>query len=212
MRPGFHSTAVRPYATAASVGILALGLVTAPPVVNVAVPRIEIHAVQLISDIGTLTPQSAVQPAASPTAMDATASDTPDFLAFAASILEYLNSLGLGAGPGLAAIGLSGFVVAFAATAYAWNAFADTVNPGLRFLRIPRVPKFPVCFAGQGSCSSSAAAQTRTVKTARTPAQATNRGVATSSRAASSTAKKATPAKKSPSSAKGSGSSKRPRG
>lgn len=120
--------------------MLTVGLVAAPP--DVAVPRTEVHAVQLAS-ASTIAP--APTPAQRPAAGSQTAKATsapPDFLAFAASILEYLNSLGLGAGPGLAAIGLTGFVVAFAATAYAWNAFADTVNPGLRFLHIPRVPKF----------------------------------------------------------------------
>ncbi|BBY62018.1 hypothetical protein MHEL_02610 [Mycolicibacterium helvum] len=234
MRRGFQSTAVRPYTAAAAVasaGILTLGLVTAPPVTGAALPRIEVHAVQLVAvtaaDLSatvlqTATPTSASRPAAaSPTGPDATASDTPDFLAFAAEILTYLNSLGLGAGPGLAAIGLSGFAVAFAATAYAWNAFADTVNPGLRFLHIPRVPKFPVCFTGQscaGSASAATSAQVRVVAPTSGPVKPAGRGVATSKRVASTpdsnkpaptkarSAKKSTP---SSASADGKGSSKR---
>jgi hypothetical protein len=119
------------------------------------------------------------------------------------------------------AIGLSGFVVAFAATAYAWNAFADNVNPGLRLLRIPRVPKFPVCFAGQ-SCSSSASAsvQARLATPASSVVKPTGRGVATSKRLAGSndvnktTAAKVRGTKKSTPSAEsaaGKGSSKRAR-
>ncbi|WP_445166054.1 hypothetical protein ACTXG7_19535 [Mycolicibacterium sp. Dal123E01] len=186
MRPGFPRTAVRPLAAAAAAGILTLGLVTAPPAAAVALPRTEVHAVALatFTTVGfptPVTPTSAPRPAAaSQTANDT--SEPPDFLAFAASILEYLNSLGFGAGPGLAAIGLSGFVVAFAATAYAWNAFANTVNPGLRFLRVPPVPKFPVCFAGQKCATSTASAQARATTPAVSPVKPASRGVATSKR------------------------------
>ncbi|WP_431231231.1 hypothetical protein ACQ856_16525 [Mycolicibacterium psychrotolerans] len=138
------------------------------------------------------TPLSAPRSASSSqTANDTTA--PPDFLAFAASILQYLNTLGLGPGPGLAAIGLSGLVVAFAATAYAWNGFANLVNPVLRVFNIPRVPKFPVCFAGQ-SCSGSASAQARIKPASRvaTPTRATGttgRSTASSGRTPSGAAK-----------------------
>jgi len=204
----FQNTVVRPFTALAGASILTVGLVTVPPVLETALPRTEVHAIQLTAI--TTADISTVKPAAtSPSAEDTTTEAPPDFLAFAASILEYLNSLGLGAGPGLAAIGLSGFVVAFAATAYAWNAFADTVNPGLRFLRIPRVPKFPVCFAGQ-SCANSASAQVRVAKPARTSNKGASRGVAASSRVTSKpTATKAPGAKKSTSSASGKGGSKR---
>lgn len=219
MRRGIHSTAVRPFTAAAVAGILTLGLVTAPP--DATLPRTEAHAVQLVAvtsvdNPATARPTSVPRPAASQTANDTSA--PPDFLAFAASILEYLNSLGLGAGPGLAAIGLSGLVVAFAATAYAWNGFADTVNPGLRFLHIPPVPKFPVCFAGQ-TCSSSGSAQaqaqikaaSRGVATVNRPTGSTRRSTAASGRAtASATAAKITGARKStPSAGAGKGGSKR---
>ncbi|MBI3692527.1 MAG: hypothetical protein HY239_18180, partial [Mycolicibacterium aromaticivorans] len=117
MRPEIQSRVIRPYAAAAAAGILALGVVTAPP--NVVLPRTEVHAVALASvdvvDVSALaaTPVSPPRSASSSqTANDTTA--PPDFLAFAASILQYLDSLGLGPGPGLAAIGLSGLVVAFA--------------------------------------------------------------------------------------------------
>ncbi|WP_319437551.1 hypothetical protein [Mycobacterium sp. RTGN5] len=196
--------AVRPFAALAGAAILTLGLVTAPPVTVASLPRTEVHAVELVA---VSTPA-----AASPTADDTT-SAPPNFLAFAAEILAYLNSLGFGAGPGLAAIGLSGFVVAFAATAYAWNGFADTVNPGLRFLRVPRVPKFPVCFAGQ-SCSTPAPAQARSVTPASSVAKPAGRRVATSKRAASTPSAAAGATKKStPSAASsaGKGNSKRGR-
>ena len=168
MRPAFRSTLVR-FIAAAAAGILTLGLVTAPPPTSAAVPRSEVHAVSLAA--GTAAANDTAAPA--------------DFLAFAASILAYLNSLGLGAGPGLAAIGLTGVVVAFAATAYAWNGFASTVNPGLRFLRLPRVPKFPVCFAGQVCAGSAAAVRARAIKPAGGLVTPAGRGVANSKRAAS---------------------------
>ncbi len=165
MRPEIQSRVIRPYAAAAAAGILALGVVAAPP--NVALPRKEVHAVALasvdVADVSTPATVPAPGPAPRSASSSQTANDTtapPDFLAFAASILQYLNSLGLGPGPGLAAIGLSGLVVAFAATAYAWNGFANLVNPVLRVFHVPRVPKFPVCFAGQ-SCSGPASAQAR---------------------------------------------------
>jgi hypothetical protein len=210
---------VRPFAAVAGAGILALGLVTAPPVTAAALPRTEVHAVQLAAVTAPATPTSAIRPAAaSPTANDTTEAP-PDFLAFAAEILAYLNSLGFGAAPGLLAIGLSGFVVAFAATAYAWNGFANTVNPGLRFLHIPRVPKFPVCFAGQSCASAPASAQpsARVVKPASSVITPAGRAVGTSKRIASTnggktTATKVSGAKKSTSSAasaSGKGSSKR---
>ena len=191
MRPGFQSKAVRPFAAAAAAGILTVGLVTAPPAAPVALPRAEVHALTLVVttvDIPTtVTPTSPRSAAANQTANDT--AEPPDFLALAASILEYLNSLGFGAAPGLAAIGLSGFVVAFAATAYAWNHVADTVNPGLSFLRIPKVPKFPVCFAGQTCASGAAAAQARVIKPAlgalkpaRAAVKPAGRSVATSKR------------------------------
>jgi len=188
MRPGLPSTAVRPFTAAAAAGILTLGLVTASPTTAVALPRTEAHVVALAAvttvDIpATVTPASAPRPAASQTANDT--STPPDFLAFAASILDYLNSLGLGAGPGLAAIGLSGFVVAFAATAYAWNGFANTVNPGLRFLHLPPVPKFPVCFAGQKCATASASAQARVIKPTGGLVTPAGPGAATSKRATS---------------------------
>ncbi len=195
--------------------MLTVGLVTAPP--DVAGPRTEVHAVQLAS-ASTIAPAptAAQRPAAGSQTANAT-SAPPDFLAFAASILEYLNSLGLGAGPGLAAIGLTGFVVAFAATAYAWNAFADTVNPGLRFLHIPRVPKFPVCFAGQ-ICGSSSTAQARIkpagrgVATTNRATRGTGRSTASSGRsAATRTAAKLSGPKKSTPAGAGKGSSKRVR-
>ncbi|NTY63187.1 hypothetical protein [Mycolicibacterium sphagni] len=192
----FQNTVVRPFTALAGAGILTLGSVTAPPVTSAALPQTEVHAVQLAAVTAPAAPASAIRPAAaSQTADDTTSTTPPDFLAFAAEILAYLDSLGLGAGPGLAAIGLSGFVVAFAATAYVWNTFADTVNPGLRFLRVPRVPKFPVCFAGQ-SCSSSAAAQARVAAPASSPVKPAGRGVATSQRvAATNDGNKSTPAK-----------------
>ena len=176
MRPAFRSTLVRLIAAAAA-GILTLGLVTVPPATSAALPRTEVHAVSLAAvtaaDVG-------------PAAVTADDSAAPaDFLAFAASILAYLNSLGLGAGPGLAAIGLTGVVVAFAATAYAWNGFANTVNPGLRFLRLPRVPKFPVCFAGQVCASSAATVRAQVAKPAGGLVTPAGRGVAGSKRAAS---------------------------
>ncbi|WP_142391320.1 hypothetical protein [Mycobacterium sp. ENV421] len=193
MSPELQSRVVRPYAAAAAAGILALGLVTAPP--SVTPPRNEVHAVALASvdviDLSAVVETAAPRPAsASQTANDSTA--PPDFLAFAASILEYLNSLGLGAGPGLAAIGLSGLVVAFAATAYAWNGFANLVNPVLRVFHVPRVPKFPVCFAGQ-TCSGSSPAQARIKPANRvaTPTRATGstgRSTASSGRTAPSRA------------------------
>ena len=215
----FQSTVSRPLTALIGAGILTLGLVTAAPVTAAPLPRTEVHAVQLAAVTAPAAPTSAVRPAAAgqPTS-DATAADTPDFLAFAASILAYLNSLGLGAGPSLATIGLSGFVVAFAATAYAWNTFADAVNPGLTFLRIPRVPKFPVCFAGQscaGSASASASVRVRVAKPAGSVITPTSRGVGTSKRGASTPTptasklrgtKKATP---SAASAAGRGNSKR---
>lgn len=179
MRAEIQSRVIRPYAAAAAAGILALGVVTAPP--NVALPRTEVHAVALASvdvvDVSAVATVPAPGPAPRSASSSQTANDTtapPDFLAFAASILEYLNSLGLGPGPGLAAIGLSGLVVAFAATAYAWNGFANLVNPVLRVFHVPRVPKFPVCFAGQ-SCSGSATAQARAKPASRvaTPTRAT---------------------------------------
>ncbi|EHB53942.1 hypothetical protein MycrhDRAFT_4405 [Mycolicibacterium rhodesiae JS60] len=182
MRSRLPKTAARPYTAAACAGILTLGLVTAPPPApTVPVPRVEVQAVQLFS-----VTTADLTPAPTPPATNQTANDTapPDFLAFAAEILTYLNSLGLGAGPGLAAIGLSGLVVAFAATAYAWNGFADTVNPGLRFLRIPRVPKFPVCFAGQQCASSAASVRARVAKPASGLVTPTGRGVASSKRVA----------------------------
>ncbi|WP_431236663.1 hypothetical protein ACQ86B_17125 [Mycolicibacterium aichiense] len=191
MSPELQSRVVRPYAAAAAAGILALGLVTAPP--SVTLPRNEVHAVALASvdviDVSAVVATAAPRPAsASQTANDTTA--PPDFLAFAASILQYLNSLGLGAGPGLAAIGLSGLVVAFAATAYAWNGFANLVNPVLRVFHVPRVPKFPVCFAGQ-TCSGSSSTQARIKPASRvaTPARATGstgRSTASSGRTAPS--------------------------
>jgi len=214
MRPAFRSTTIRLTAAAAA-GILTLGLVNAPP--DVAAPRAEVHAVQLTS-ASRVAPAVVPSPrpaAASPTAGDTTA--PPDFLAFAASILEYLNSLGLGAGPGIAAIALSGFVVAFAATAYAWNGFADTVNPGLRFLHIPRVPKFPVCFAGQ-SCSSSAQAQARIKPTSRVAIShrstvGSGRGTGFSGRSTAPTTAKAPSGKKAaPNKTAAKGTSKRVRG
>jgi hypothetical protein len=213
MRRGFQNMVVRPFTAAAAVGILTVGLVTAPP--DLALPRTEVQAVQLAA-VST-SPVSVSRPAAaSQTANDTSA--PPDFLAFAASIREYLNSIGLGAGPGLAAIGLSGLVVAFAATAYAWNGFADTVNPGLRFFRIPPVPKFPVCFAGQSCAGSSASAQAR-IKTVNRVAPTTRatggtgRSTATSGRARlSPTAAKVSGATKpTPSATAGKGSSKRVR-
>jgi hypothetical protein len=217
MRQGFQSKAVRPFAAVAGAGILTLGLVTAPPVTAASLPRTEVHAVQLVTFTAPATPTSAVRPAAASPKADDTTEAPPDFLAFAAEILAYLNSLGFGAGPGLLAIGLSGFVVAFAATAYAWNGFANTVNPGLRFLRIPRVPKFPVCFAGQSCASAPASAQVRVVKPAGSVVTPAGRGVGTSKRVASTndgktTATKVGGAKKSTSSAasaSGKGSSKR---
>ena len=117
---------------AAGAGILTLSLVTAPPVTSVGLPRVEAHAVQLVAataaDISTSVVAPSVRPAAAnKTTADATASARPDFLAFAASILEYLNNLGFGAGPGLAAIGLSGFVVAFAAAARVVKPAASSV-------------------------------------------------------------------------------------
>ncbi|WP_149441652.1 hypothetical protein [Mycolicibacterium sp. P1-5] len=205
--------AVRPFAAVAAVGILTLGLATAPP--SVAVPRTEVRAVQLVAV--TTSPVSVPRPATASQTADDTAAP-PDFLAFAASILEYLNSLGVGAGPGLAAIGLSGVVVAFAATAYAWNGFADTVNPGLRFLHIPQVPKFPVCFAGQSCASSSASAQARIktanrVATTTRPTGGTRRSTAATGRTTlSPTAAKVSGATKStPSATAGKGTSKRAR-
>lgn len=218
MRREIQSRVIRPYAAAAAAGILALGVVTAPP--NTALPRTEVHAVALASvDVGDV---SAAVPAPGPAPRSAspsqTANDTsapPDFLAFAASILQYLDSLGLGPGPGLAAIGLSGLVVAFAATAYAWNGFANIVNPVLRVFHIPRVPKFPVCFAGQ-SCGSSASAQARVKPTSRvaTPTTATGgtgRSTASSGRTTSAPgAAKVRGAKKGTASATaGTGGSKR---
>lgn len=185
MRRGFQNTTVRLHTavSAACAGILTLGLVTAPPPAppTVSVPRVEVQAVQLFS-----VTTADLTPARKPAAANQTANDSapPDFLAFAAEILAYLNSLGLGAGPSLAAIGLSGLVVAFAATAYAWNGFADTVNPGLRFLRIPRVPKFPVCFAGQQCASSAASVRARMAKPASGLVTPTGRGVASSKRVA----------------------------
>ena len=214
MHPALRSTILR-FTAAVAAGMLTVGLVAAPP--DVAVPRTEVHAVQLAS-ASTIAPAptAAQRPAAGSQTANAT-SAPPDFLAFAASILEYLNSLGLGAGPGLAAIGLTGFVVAFAATAYAWNAFADTVNPGLRFLHIPRVPKFPVCFAGQ-ICGSSSTAQTRVkpagrgVATTNPTTGGTGRSTASSGRsAATRTAAKLSGPKKSAPTAAGKGSSKRVR-
>ncbi|WP_131536242.1 hypothetical protein [Mycolicibacterium aromaticivorans] len=189
MRPELQSRVVRPYAAAAAAAIVALGLVTVPP--NASIPRNEVHPVALASV--DVTAVSAVVATAAPrsTSSSQAANSTtapPDFLAFAASILEYLNSLGLGAGPGLAAIGLSGLVVAFAATAYAWNGFADLVNPVLRVFQVPRVPKFPVCFAGQScSASSSAQAQIKAAGRVATPARATSgtgRSIASSGRTA----------------------------
>ncbi|MCV7346122.1 hypothetical protein [Mycolicibacterium rhodesiae] len=220
MRTEIHSRIIRPYAAAAAAGIVALGVVTAPP--RVALPRTDVHAVALASvdvvdvSAGATTPAPAPRPASS----SLTASDTtapPDFLAFAASILEYLNSLGLGAGPGLAAIGLSGLVVAFAATAYAWNGFANLVNPVLRVFHVPRVPKFPVCFAGQ-SCGGSAPAQARLKPTigvgepARTTGS-TGRSTASSGRTAPGAAKVRTAKKPTASAtaAPGKGGSKRVR-
>lgn len=213
MRPAFHSTTARSLTALAVAGILAFGMVTAPP--DTAHPRAEVRAVALASaSTVAVAPASVRRTAASTTADDTTT--PPDFLAFAASILEYLNSLGLGAGPGLAAIALSGAVVAFAATAYAWNGFADTVNPGLRFLHIPRVPKFPVCFAGQ-SCAGSSSAQARIKAASRGPAKSTSatgstgRSTASSGRPASAptAAKAAGPKKSTPSPSGGKGSSKR---
>jgi hypothetical protein len=212
----FQNTVVRPFAALAGAGILTLGLVTAPPVHVGALPRTEVHAVQLVAVTASAAPASAVRPAAASPTADDTTTAPPNFLAFAAEILAYLNSLGLGAGPGLAAIGLSGLVVAFAATAYAWNGFANTVNPGLRVFHIPRVPKFPVCFAGQ-SCSSSASAQARAAAPASGVVKPAGRGVATSKRVApatTSTAAKVRGTKKSTPSAEsaaGKGSSKRAR-
>jgi hypothetical protein len=220
MRRGFQSRAVRPFAAVAGAGILALGLVTAPPVTAASLPRTEAHAVQLVAVAAPAAPTSAVRPAAASPTADDTTTAPPDFLAFAAEILAYLNSLGFGPGPGLAAIGLSGLIVAFAATAYAWNGFANTVNPGLRFLGIPRVPKFPVCFAGQ-SCASapaSASAQARVVKPASSVVTPGGRGVGTSKRVASTNDGKSSAATKvrgtkkstpSAASAAGKGSSKR---
>jgi hypothetical protein len=212
MRRGFPSTAVRPFAAVAGAGILALGLVTAPPVTAASLPRTEVHAVQLVT-FTAATPTSAIRPAAaSQTADDTTTTAPPNFLAFAAEILAYLNSLGFGAGPGLLAIGLSGFVVAFAATAYAWNAFANTVNPGLRFLRIPRVPKFPVCFAGQSCASTPASAQARLASPAGSVKPA-GRRVATSKRNASAPTAAAGGTKKStPSAASSAGKGNTKRG
>ncbi|BBX08845.1 hypothetical protein [Mycolicibacterium aichiense] len=196
MRPEIQSRIVRPYVAAAAAAIVALGVVTAPP--SIAVPRSEVHAVALASvdvvdaSAFATTPAPTPRPASSSqTANDSAA--PPDFLAFAASILEYLNSLGLGPGPGLAAIGLSGVVVAFAATAYAWNGFANLVNPVLRVFHVPRVPKFPVCFAGQ-SCSGSASAQARLKPAGRVEAPtratgSTGRSTASSGRTASGAAK-----------------------
>ncbi|MCX2931499.1 hypothetical protein ORI20_14545 [Mycobacterium sp. CVI_P3] len=213
MRRGFQSTSVRPYTAGsalAGAALLALALVIPSPVPAVPVPHAAAPAIQLTSVAAADLSSAAVEVSAalaevvtSPSpataapapvvasrsaAASPTAADTPDLLAFAASILEYLNSLGLGAGPGLAAIGLTGLAVAFAATAYAWNGFADLVNPTLRFFNIPRVPKFPVCFAGDPSCGSSAAAQARVVNpdhpATTTPGAPANRGVASSKRAA----------------------------
>ncbi|MBB3603109.1 hypothetical protein FHT40_002770 [Mycolicibacterium sp. BK556] len=220
MHRGFQSKAARPHTAAvalAGAGIVTLGLVTAPPPVSgVALPRVDVQTVQLTAVTAADISLTPVRPAANKTSADVTAADTPDFLAFAASILEYLNSLGLGAGPGLAAIGLSGVVVAFAATAYAWNTVADNVNPGLRALHIPRLPKFPVCFAGQTCAGSSAAAQVRAVKPASSVSAPAGRGVATSKRAADTkngtTAAKVRPTKKSSAAATSStGGSKRGR-
>ena len=213
--------AVRPFAALAGAAVLTLGLVTAPPATAASLPRAEVHAVQLVAVTAPAAPTSAARPAAaSQTADDTTSTTPPDFLAFAAEILAYLNSLGLGAGPGLAAIGLSGLVVAFAATAYAWNGFANTVNPGLRFLHIPRVPKFPVCFAGQSCSSTAASAQARVAVPASSVVKPAGRGVATSKRVAGSNDGKNTAATKvrgtkkstpSAASAAGKGSSKRAR-
>jgi hypothetical protein len=210
IRSRLQKSVVRPCTAAACAGILTLGLVTAPPpAADVPVPRIEVQAVQLFSvttaDI-TLVPKAA--------SSNQTANDTapPDFLAFAASILEYLNSLGLGPGPALAAIGLSGLVVAFAATAYAWNGFANTVNPGLKFFGIPRVPKFPVCFAGQQCASSAASVRARVAKPASGLITPTGRGVASSKRARSDKSNSSSakvPATKSTPSAAGKGRSAR---
>ncbi|SBS79526.1 conserved exported hypothetical protein [uncultured Mycobacterium sp.] len=215
--------AVRPFAALAGAAVLTLGLVTVPPATAASLPRTEVHAVHLVAITAPAAPTSVARPAAaSQTADDTTSTTPPDFLAFAAEILAYLNSLGLGAGPGLAAIGLSGLVVAFAATAYAWNGFANTVNPGLRFLRVPRVPKFPVCFAGQ-ICSSSApaSASARVIKPASSAAATpAGRGVGTSKRVASTNDGKNTAATKvhgtkkstpSAASAAGKGGSKRAR-
>jgi hypothetical protein len=186
MHRGFQSASARPYtvgSAVAGISILTLGLLTAPPVMGVAVPRTDVQAVQLMSvtaaDISTTavkisatlatvakppssisaaaTPTSAIRPAAaSPTADDTT---TPDLLAFATSILDYLHSLGLGAGPSLLAIGLTGLAATLAATAYVWNGLANLVNPLLGALRIPKVPTFPICFAGNQNCGIAAAAQ-----------------------------------------------------
>lgn len=200
MRQGFVSTAVRPYIAGSAVAILTLGLWTASPVTNVAIPRTELHSVQLVAaaaaEVGTVAPPTTAS-SDRPAAAGQTAADTtspPDFLAFAASILDYLNSLGLGAGPGLLAIGLSGLVVTFAATAYAWNGFANLVNPVLRALGVPKVPKFPVCFAGQ-SCASPASAQARSATSGQTTVSAASGlvnaarpGVATSKRVVVGTA------------------------
>ena len=91
----------------------------------------------------------------------------------------------------LLAIGLSGFAVALAAFAYAWNGFANLVNPLLSVLRIPRVPTFPVCFVGQQNCGGSLSAQARlanpddiVASSASSLVEPAGRGVATSKRVA----------------------------
>ena len=219
MRRGSPSTAVRQYnvvAAAACAGILTLGLVTAPQVTHFSVPLTEVHAVQLMAvtaaDVAAVAAPASTRPVAArqPAADDTTAAATPDFLAFAASILEYLNSLGLGAGPGIVAIGLTGFATALAVTAYVWNSGANLVNPWLRTLGIPRVPKFPVCFAGQVCANRTAGAQAVRVAPAAKPASGlvtpTGRGVASSGRVApndkNNSAAKARGSKKPASSAK----------
>lgn len=181
---------VRPYSAGlavAGVGIVTLGLLTAPPMTQVAAPHLERHLVQLAgataadasADVVRIvsalaaapqpvdvavrpaaSSQTPVRPAAASTASD-TSTSPPDLLALAAQFLDYLNSLGLGPLPGLLAIGLGGIAVTLGAVAYAWNGFAGLVNPVLDFLHIPKVPTFPVCFVGQSCGSAAAAAQAR---------------------------------------------------
>jgi len=126
-----------------------------------------------------IQPAAATQTEANPaaaslsTTTSSASSATTDLNSYAASFIENLKYLVFSATVLVGGAGLAGLAVTLSAAAFAWNGFANLVNPTLDALGQQPLQTIPVCFFGGVNCGGelAAPAQARLAAPAETAAE-----------------------------------------